>query len=139
MYVIRPEDTKNQEQKFILSLMFFYSPSQKFHSPSSEALYQTHVCCASGFQFGSHLIDFHFGCSGCMFQFMGPHFLYFFQKFTTFMFWGQVQGLGLMFGLRLGFWFGVYLLCLVCFYQAYCTLVVHYCHVTGGGQIKFQI
>ena len=25
------------------------------------------------------------------------------------------------------------------FYKAYCTLVVHYCHVTDGSQIRFQI
>jgi len=27
---------------------------------------------------------------------------------------------------------------LVCFYQAHCILIVHYRHVTGGGQIRFQ-
>ena len=26
----------------------------------------------------------------------------------------------------------VYLLCLVRFYQAYCTLIMHYCYVTDG-------
>jgi len=29
-------------------------------------------------------------------------------------------------------------LCLVRFYQAYCTLVMRYCHITGGSQIRFQ-
>jgi len=31
---------------------------------------------------------------------------------------------------RLGFSFRVYILHLLCLYQAYCTLVVRYCHVT---------
>jgi len=33
----------------------------------------------------------------------------------------------------------VYLLRLLCFYQTYCTLVVHYCHVTRGDRLRFQI
>ena len=35
--------------------------------------------------------------------------------------------------------FRVYLLRLLRFYQAYCTLVVRYCYVTGGVRISFQI
>ena len=31
------------------------------------------------------------------------------------------------------------LLHLLRFYQAYCTLVMRYCHVTEGGQIRLQI
>jgi len=35
--------------------------------------------------------------------------------------------------------FRVYLSHLLCFYQAYCTLVMRYCHVTKGGQIRLEI
>jgi len=35
--------------------------------------------------------------------------------------------------------FGVYLLRLVHFYQAYCTLVVRNCYITGGVLISLQI
>jgi len=35
--------------------------------------------------------------------------------------------------------FKVHLLCLLRFYQAYCTLVMRYCYVTGGVCISFQI
>jgi len=33
----------------------------------------------------------------------------------------------------------VYLLCLLHFYQAYCSSIVRYCHITGGIRITFQI
>jgi len=33
----------------------------------------------------------------------------------------------------------VYLLCVLPFYQAYCTLVVCYCYITGGVLISFRI
>jgi len=33
----------------------------------------------------------------------------------------------------------LHVLCLLCFYQAYCTPVVRYWHVTGGGRIRFQL
>jgi len=35
--------------------------------------------------------------------------------------------------------FRVFLLRLLRFYQAYCTLVVRYCYVTGGVWTSFQI
>jgi len=73
-------------------------------------------CYANGFRFDSHLADFLF-------------FLYFFSGLrVTFMgcCWVKVR-------------FRVYLLRLVRFYQAYCTLVVHYCYVTSGVCISFQI
>ena len=35
--------------------------------------------------------------------------------------------------------FRVYLLHLVRFYQAYCTLIMRYCHATEGGRIRLQI
>jgi len=35
--------------------------------------------------------------------------------------------------------FRVYLLRLIRFYKAYCTLIVHYSYVTGGVLISFQI
>jgi len=44
---------------------------------------------------------------------------------------------GLRLWLALGFEFN--LLCLVHFYQAYCTLDIRYCHITHGGQIRFHI
>jgi len=33
----------------------------------------------------------------------------------------------------------LHVLCLLCFYQACCTPVVRYCHVIGGGQVRFQL
>jgi len=38
------------------------------------------VCCATGYRFGSYLSNFHFGSSGCMFEFMGLLFLFFFKS-----------------------------------------------------------
>jgi len=45
--------------------------------------------------------------------------------------WGLGLGseLGPQLGLRLGLGLG-FIFCFVRFYQAYCTLVVHYCYVT---------
>ena len=57
---------------------------------------------------------------------MGPVFLSSFKSF-------QRLGLGVSIMAR------VFLLHLVRFYQAYFTLVMRYCHVTGGGQISSQI
>jgi len=48
------------------------------------------VWSAKGFRFGSHHGDFHFGSSGCTFQFMRLLFPFIFETFQTF-------GVGVMF------------------------------------------
>jgi len=40
--------------------------------------------------------------------------------------------------LRVSVTFWIYILCLVLFYQACYTLIMHYCYVTGGVWIRFQ-
>jgi len=56
-------------------------------------------------------------------------FVHFFQAYV----------LPLRVSVRLGLQLGFYLLRLLHFYQAYCTLVMCYCCVTGGVLISFQI
>jgi len=68
-------------------------------------------CYANGFQFDSHLVDF-----------------------TFLLFFGLTCYL---YRLRLGL--GFIFLGLLPFYQAYCTLIVRYCYVTGGMFISFLI
>jgi len=90
--------------------------SNKMLSLSLKWLHHVSIAVAfvcQWFSFGSHLGNFPFGRKVCTLQFMGPLFLYFFQKFSKFR-------------------FRVYLLHLLCFYQACCTLIVCYCHITGG-------
>ena len=82
----------------------------------------------SGFRFKSHLADF--------------GFVIFVSTFLQ----GQLSlGLGQdwlgqhLVWIRVTVRFRVYLLHLLRFYQAYCTLVMRYCHVTEGGRLRLQI
>jgi len=87
------------------------------------------ICCANGFEFHSHLGDFHFGSIVVALFNSWDHF--FFTFFKSF----QTLGLGVTVKVSVWVWvrFRVYLLRLLRFYQAYYNPVVCYCHVTGGG------
>jgi len=65
---------------------------------------------------------------------MRPVFLYIFQNYQTF-------GLGVNVKVRVTIKVrcSVYLLCLFLPSLLYCILIVHYCHITGGGRIRFKI
>jgi len=61
------------------------------HSNGSDVVADVfEVWSAKGFRFGSHHGDFHFGSSGCTFQFMRLLFPFIFETFQTF-------GVGVMF------------------------------------------
>jgi len=88
------------------------------------------VFCANGFRFTSHLGDLRFYSSDRLHvSILGQFFFTFFKSFQTF---SLVVSIKATVKVR-------FLSRILRFYQAYYIPVMHYCHITRDGQIKFQI
>jgi len=104
----------------------------------------SHVCYANGCRFTSRLGALRFCNSDCLhISIHRTSFSLLFSKLSKLALRVRLSisvGLGYrQVRVRVKVRFQVYFLRLLYFYQAYCILLVCYCHVIGGRQTRFQI